>query len=66
MSRGDNSNISEDGSQGASPSGKADPKSCGRELDDESISELVGFFRLLDNWDRERQDEKSKEPGRDS
>ena len=49
------------------PCGNADPESCRRELDDESISELVGFFKLLDKWDRDRQKrEKSKESGGDN
>jgi hypothetical protein len=34
-------------------SGKADRNSCGRELDDESIADLVGFFSLLDKWNTE-------------
>jgi len=32
-------------------------KHCGRELDDESTSELVGLFRLLDKWDREWEEQ---------
>jgi len=35
------------------------------ELDDESISALMGFFSLLDKWDRESQ-EKVKESGVDN
>lgn len=43
-----------------------DPEACRRELDDESISELIGFFRLLDKWDREQKEEKSRESGGES
>jgi hypothetical protein len=47
--------------QGSKSSGNSATEECGRrELDEDSVRELIEFFTLLDKWDREARAKKNE------